>query len=203
MKLSEKIIKLRKNNGMSQEDLADRLQISRQSISRWENGSAKPDADNILQLSKLFGVSTDYLLHDEYESDNDLPKVKENNTILHTNLTLIAIIMQMATLNAASKPFQSGQTGTMMALEWIIKLVPLFACSVWMAHNLKYEEDRLLRQKNAKIELLYCSVQTIIAVASYWNQWDLLGTVLLLTVCLTYIFVVNPRYMNRPLTRRK
>ena len=55
MKLSDKIIILRKQHGMSQEDLAERLNISRQAISRWENGSATPDASNILQ-SVFFGV---------------------------------------------------------------------------------------------------------------------------------------------------
>lgn len=76
MRLSDKIGKLRKTNGWSQEELAERLDVSRQAVSRWEGATAQPDVANILQLSKLFGVTTDYLLHDEYESDNDLPKVK-------------------------------------------------------------------------------------------------------------------------------
>ncbi len=53
------------------------MNVSRQAISRWEGAAALPDVTNVLQLSKLFGVTTDYLLNDEYESDNDLPKVKE------------------------------------------------------------------------------------------------------------------------------
>ena len=61
MKLSEKILDLRKQRGMSQEDLAERLGISRQAISRWESGTVLPDSANVLQLSKLFGVTTDYL----------------------------------------------------------------------------------------------------------------------------------------------
>ena len=77
MKLSDKIIKLRKTNGWSQEVLAEKLSVSRQAVSRWESAAAQPDAANILQLSKLFGVTADYLLNDEFESDNDLPKVKE------------------------------------------------------------------------------------------------------------------------------
>lgn len=76
MKLSEKILELRKSKGMSQEDLADKLYVSRQAISRWESNAALPDASNILRISKLFGVTTDYLLNDEYSSDDDLPKVK-------------------------------------------------------------------------------------------------------------------------------
>ena len=74
MKLSDKIVRLRKSNGMSQEELADKLGVSRQAISRWEMGTAMPDATNILQLSRLFQVTTDYLLNDEYQSDNDLDR---------------------------------------------------------------------------------------------------------------------------------
>lgn len=69
MKLSEKILDLRKQRGMSQEDLAERLGISRQAISRWESGTVLPDSANVLQLSKLFGVTTDYLLNDDYVDD--------------------------------------------------------------------------------------------------------------------------------------
>lgn len=72
MKLSEKLIALRKEKGWSQEDFAEKLDVSRQAISRWENGSAQPDAQNILRISKLFDVSADYLLNDDYNSARDI-----------------------------------------------------------------------------------------------------------------------------------
>ena len=104
MKLSDKIIQLRKVNGWSQEDLAERLNVSRQAISRWEGETAQPDAANILQLSKLFGVTTDYLLNDEYESDNDIPKVKQVNSdsihqimIFMVTLEVMILIIQFMT----------------------------------------------------------------------------------------------------------
>jgi len=75
MKLSDKIINLRKTNGWSQEDLAERLNVSRQAISRWENGTALPDANNILQLSKLFSVTADYLLN---EDASNIPSPQES-----------------------------------------------------------------------------------------------------------------------------
>ena len=75
MTIYDKLVQLRKRKGWSQEDLAEKLDVSRQAISRWENGSALPDADNLRQLSHLYGVSADYLLNDEYESDDDLPRV--------------------------------------------------------------------------------------------------------------------------------
>lgn len=55
MKFADKILSLKKAHGMSQGDLAEKLYVSGQAISRWEMGSAQPDAQNILQLSKLFG----------------------------------------------------------------------------------------------------------------------------------------------------
>ena len=65
MILGEKIAALRKQNNWSQEELAEKLQISRQSVSKWESGASIPDLDRIVKLSALFGVSTDYLIKDE------------------------------------------------------------------------------------------------------------------------------------------
>ena len=59
MILAEKITALRKKNGWSQEELAMQLNVSRQSVSKWESAASIPDLDRILQLSRLFGVTTD------------------------------------------------------------------------------------------------------------------------------------------------
>ena len=65
MRLHEKIYELRKKEGLSQEALAEKLGVSRQSVSKWETGEATPEVSKLLSLSKLFGVTTDYLLDDE------------------------------------------------------------------------------------------------------------------------------------------
>lgn len=98
MKLSEKILTLRKKSGWSQEELAERLDVSRQAISRWESGSALPDANNILLLSKLFGVTTDYLLNDDYQSDNDLPKVQALHSDGRRTLFIAMVTLEVMTL---------------------------------------------------------------------------------------------------------
>ena len=67
MILADKIIENRKKNGWSQEELAEKLGVSRQSVSKWESAQAVPDMKKILQLSEVFGVTTDYLLKDEIE----------------------------------------------------------------------------------------------------------------------------------------
>ena len=67
--LSEKLDQLRKKSGLSQEQLAEQLNVSRQAISKWESGSAFPESEKLITISNYFGVSVDYLLKDEVEDD--------------------------------------------------------------------------------------------------------------------------------------
>jgi len=69
MILADKIIRLRKKNGWSQEELAEKMNVSRQAVSKWEAAQTTPDLEKILQLSNMFGVTTDYLLKDELEDE--------------------------------------------------------------------------------------------------------------------------------------
>ena len=64
MEIRDKLIALRKRNGCSQEELAEKLGVSRQAVGRWETGTALPDAENLRNLGYVFGVSVDYLLND-------------------------------------------------------------------------------------------------------------------------------------------
>lgn len=77
MILSEKICVLRKRRGWSQEELAEKLSVSRQSVSKWESGASIPDIDRIILLSRLFEVSTDYLLKDELETEGGAASERE------------------------------------------------------------------------------------------------------------------------------
>ena len=73
MILADKITDLRKKNGWSQEELAERLGVSRQSVSKYESAQSVPDLDKILRLASIFGVTTDYLLKDELEAEEFSP----------------------------------------------------------------------------------------------------------------------------------
>ena len=74
MRLEEKLTVLRKESGYTQLDLAEKVRVSRQAISKWETGRALPSAENLKYLSELFGVSVDYLLNDDMTEE---PKPKE------------------------------------------------------------------------------------------------------------------------------
>ena len=85
MILADKIIELRKKNGWSQEELADLLNVSRQSVSKWESAQSVPDMNRILKLSEVFGVSTDFLLKDEMEAPEYLAQpARETDASLRT-----------------------------------------------------------------------------------------------------------------------
>lgn len=78
MEFGKKIQFLRKENRMSQERLAEKINVSRQAVSKWEQGISVPDTDNIVQLSKFFQVPIEYLLIDEYDSVEQVkPAVKQ------------------------------------------------------------------------------------------------------------------------------
>ena len=64
MTLAEKILSLRTQRGMSQDDLAEKMEVSRQSVSKWETAQSTPDLDKIIRLADLFGVSVDELVRD-------------------------------------------------------------------------------------------------------------------------------------------
>lgn len=74
MILADKLILLRKKSGMSQEELAEKMNVSRQAVSKWEGAQSIPDLDKILQLSELYGVTTDYLLKDSVEAEEFVGK---------------------------------------------------------------------------------------------------------------------------------
>ncbi len=85
MTLADKIMKLRRDSGMSQEELAEKLNVSRQAVSKWECGETVPDLQKIIHISELFSVTTDYLLKDDVMSKcesalhNDADMTAEEN----------------------------------------------------------------------------------------------------------------------------
>ena len=84
MTLADKIIELRKKKGWSQEELAEKLDVSRQSVSKWESGQSLPDMNRIIALSDLFGVSVDTLVRDEPRASEEEPRAEESEKPLRT-----------------------------------------------------------------------------------------------------------------------
>lgn len=83
MKFNEKLFELRKEKGYSQEELADKLNVARQTVSKWENGTTTPDFENLIELSKLFEISIDEFV------GNDFKNVKEEETNNEEDIILV------------------------------------------------------------------------------------------------------------------
>lgn len=156
MNIADRIIKLRKANGWSQEDLAEKLDISRQAISRWENGTALPDANNILELSKLFGVTADYLLNDDYSEDNDTSSVNRtaytqgSHNKSYKNRFLVASILWLI----------SAVMWFIQALLWfeviycVLAVVTAILCLVNILLYEKSKKNQHLFQKKKQMHLI-------------------------------------------------
>ncbi len=155
MILADKIIRLRKKNGWSQEELANKMNVSRQAVSKWESAQTIPDLEKILLLGALFGVTTDYLLKDEIQeeefsnnnsSDTTVKKIsiEEANTYLEQRkraswrialatflciLSPIALIV-LITLSELPNPIMTettaGVVGLVMLFAFILCAVPIY-----------------------------------------------------------------------------
>ena len=102
MILADKITEERKKNGWSQEELAERLGVSRQAVSKWESAGSVPDLQKVIQLANLFGVSTDYLLKDEMEPENRETRYDSQNE-LEESLHLVTMEEANEYLNTKKK----------------------------------------------------------------------------------------------------
>ena len=155
MILADKIIRLRKKNGWSQEELAEKMNVSRQAVSKWEGAQTIPDLEKILQLGTLFDVTTDYLLKDEIveeefsnedSSDTTVKKIsiEEANTYLEQRkraswrialATFLCILSPIAlivlyTLSELPNPIMTettaGAVGLIVLFAFILCAVPIY-----------------------------------------------------------------------------
>lgn len=151
MILADKIIRLRKKNGWSQEELAEKMNVSRQAVSKWESAQTIPDLEKILMLGNLFGVTTDYLLKDEIEDEeftkNDAESgvkritLEEAHKYLDWRKTaafriasatflciLAAIVFQF--IGGTAGALSNGSSDNIAAIAGIIAMFPIVAAAV-------------------------------------------------------------------------
>lgn len=106
MIFADKLIALRKKSGWTQEELAEQMNVSRQSVSKWESAQSIPDLEKILRLSHLFGVSTDYLLKDDLETPDPLTAVEEPSHLHQISMEEANSILEIK--EAAARPVALG-----------------------------------------------------------------------------------------------
>ena len=126
MILADKIIENRKKNGWSQEELADKLDVSRQSVSKWEGAQAIPDMKKILQMAELFGVTTDYLLKDDIE-DETMPLSNSVDYVQEDKVVRVSMEEANNFLNYNEKAATPISIGVMLCITSAVPLLVLLA----------------------------------------------------------------------------
>lgn len=137
MILADKIIDLRKKAGWSQEELAEKLAVTRQSVSKWEGAQSIPDMDKVVQMSRLFGVTTDYLLKDEIETAE--PTVTEDDRRPPLRRVTIGEASDYLALRRAAAPRIA--LATMLCIFSPIALIGLAAVSELSVSIFPIRED--------------------------------------------------------------
>lgn len=157
MILAEKIINLRKKNGWSQEELAEKLGVTRQSISKYEGAQSIPDLDKILKLSEIFGVTTDYLIKDELEEEEYAPSQMHENES-ESDRSVHKVTMEMANEYLQIIDWSAGKTAfaTMLCILSPIVLLMLGAMSEMPNYHIS---------ENATAGIGICVLIVLIAIA--------------------------------------
>lgn len=157
MILADKIINLRKKNGWSQEELAEKLGVTRQSISKYEGAQSIPDLDKILKLSEIFGVTTDYLIKDELEEEEYASSQMQENES-ESDRSVHKVTMEMANEYLQIIDWSAGKTAfaTMLCILSPIVLLMLGAMSEMPNYHIS---------ENAAAGIGICVLIVLIAIA--------------------------------------
>jgi len=122
MIMADKIMEQRKKNGWSQEELAEQLGVSRQSVSKWESAQSIPDLSRVVAMAEIFGVTTDYLLKDEEESFS----VSTGDSRSVSSETVIKVTMEDANRYLEAKEKAAKFAGLAHGLFWVSPIVGIF-----------------------------------------------------------------------------
>lgn len=122
MIMADKIMEQRKKNGWSQEELAEQLGVSRQSVSKWESAQSIPDLSRVVAMAEIFGVTTDYLLKDEEEKSS----ANTGSSQPVSSETVIKVTMEDANRYLKAKEKAAKFTALAHGLFWVSPIVGIF-----------------------------------------------------------------------------
>lgn len=134
MKLNEKLLNLRKQKGLSQQELANQLDVSRQSVSKWELNESEPSLNNIIVLSEIFNVSTDYLLKETENQSN------ENKTKLSSIFLVIGTLVILLGTLVGFMLYQERRDIISLLVGMIIQII---GCILFEYHVLKEQNEKI------------------------------------------------------------
>ena len=174
LELVEKLQKLRKDNNLSQEQLAEKIGVSRQAISKWERGEATPDSDNLICLAKIYNISLDELISSKEEKGNtnmneeskktELMKIKDY--VLVALLSIVTIIYLIL-----------GFTLSLWHPGWLLYFLPAIITSIF---------DVIDKKSVSEFSFPLLVAGNYLVLGFFWNLWHP-GWVVFLLIPVFYI----------------
>ena len=185
MNIGEKIYNLRKKKNLSQEELANILNVSRQSISKWETGESTPDLDKIVPLCNFFEISTDeFLKGKDIVYERKLKEEKKKNKALTLSLCLVIFgIMIILTMILEELEVSEGMIGAIIMLG--ITLIGVLLIYYFWSN----QEEKKVDQKGKIINKIIFLVTIIIyfLVSFIWNSWSISWIIFIIGLLLMQI----------------
>ena len=212
MTLGEKIYKLRTERNLSQGDLSEILEVSRQSVSKWENGAATPDLDKIIKLSEIIGITIDELVKNEEvsaPSEQKTPEIiikKESGfpprKIIGTVLLSLSLIVTVVLLAAGG-----GISGLVLSSPLILCGIICFIfkknIGLWCAWAVFFCVDMYMRLATGTTSALVLNFQALLFMVRGGDFIRLLLAVAQLTAILSLILATVFRFRKIPLESKK
>ena len=212
MTLGEKIYKLRTERNLSQGDLSEILEVSRQSVSKWENGAATPDLDKIIKLSEIFGITIDELVKNEEvsaPSEQKTPEIiikKESGfpprKIIGTVLLSLSLIVTVVLLAAGG-----GISGLVLSSPLILCGIICFIfkknIGLWCAWAVFFCVDMYMRLATGTTSALVLNFQALLFMIRGGEFSRLLLAAAQLAVILSLILATVFRFRKIPLESKK
>ena len=190
MGLDERLLELRKKEHLSQEEVADKLNVSRQTVSKWETGQSTPDFDKILPLCELFNISTDELIKGEKEDEE---RVVVNNTteirkkrakgigigILSYFIAVVWIMIAIPVLFI--NPIVAS--GIFLLIGGIGTTYIVYTCIVYKKEKEKKDEDPLLKKIESIVSMITLTIYLLVSFATMawhitWILWIIYALVI-------------------------
>ena len=192
IKLADRLVELRKQNKLSQEALAEKLGLSRQSISKWERAEASPDTDNLIALAELYGITLDQLLgNDEVKTEPQPQQAKKSLSAKQikgkSNLKKAPLLF----LGAIAVYVGGGII--LGAFWWLLMwiLFPIVLGYTFSALSMYFEDRKLLSILFSTIAAMFLAVSLYIALGVAFHLWGIAWLIFLVIPAYVYIKVIK------------
>mgnify|MGYP004477281583 CR=1 FL=1 len=156
LELVEKLQKLRKDNNLSQEQLAEKIGVSRQAISKWERGEATPDSDNLICLAKIYNISLDELISSK-ENNNMNEESKKTKLMKIKDYVLVALLFIVTIIYLIL-----GFTLSLWHPGWLLYFLPVIITSILDVIDKKSVSE-------FAFPLLIAGIYLVLGF--FWNLW--------------------------------